>query len=92
MLMIKDNAYYDVLNLGTGKGYTVLEIIKTFEKVTQQKINYELAPRRFGDVEAIFANNDKAFKEINWNPKYSAEEMLLSAWNWEKKHYKNNLV
>ncbi len=92
MLMIKDNAYYDVLNLGTGKGYTVLEIIKTFEKVTRQKINYELAPRRFGDVEAIFANNDKAFKEINWKPKYSAEEMLLSAWNWGKKHYKNNLI
>ncbi|HEY0060282.1 MAG TPA: UDP-glucose 4-epimerase GalE [Flavisolibacter sp.] len=75
----------EVFNLGTGNGVTVLEAIKAFEKVSGQKLNYELGPRRAGDVIAIYANNDKAKSQLGWNPKYSLEEMLHTAWKWELK-------
>jgi UDP-glucose 4-epimerase len=75
----------DVYNLGSGNGFTVLELIKTFEKVSGEKLNYVLAERRAGDVEAIYANNEKANKELKWFPKYDAEDMMHSAWEWEKK-------
>jgi UDP-glucose 4-epimerase len=84
---ISEKSYYDVINLGTGKGNTVLDVIQTFEKVTSEKVNYKFAPRREGDVEAIYANNDKALKELNWKPEYSLEEMLYSAWQWGKNRY-----
>lgn len=79
--------YYDVINLGTGKGYTVLELIQEFEKATQQKINYTITHRREGDVEAIFANNDKAYKELGWTPQYSPYDMMITAWQWGKEKY-----
>jgi UDP-glucose 4-epimerase len=75
----------DVYNLGSGNGFTVLELIKTFEKVSGVALNYVLAERRPGDVIAIYANNEKANKELNWYPKYDAEDMMRSAWEWEKK-------
>lgn len=75
----------DIFNLGSGDGHTVLEMIKTFEKVSEQKLNYIIGPRRPGDVVAIFANNEKAKKVLGWIPKYSLEEMMLTAWNWELK-------
>ena len=75
----------DVYNLGSGNGYTVLELIKTFEKVSGVLLNYVLAERREGDVIAIYANNKKANKELNWYPKYNADDMMRSAWEWEKK-------
>jgi UDP-glucose 4-epimerase len=75
----------DVFNLGSGNGFTVLELIKTFEKVSGVALNYVLAERRPGDVIAIYANNEKANKELNWFPKYDAEDMMHSAWEWEKK-------
>ncbi|HPQ09052.1 MAG TPA: UDP-glucose 4-epimerase GalE [Bacteroidia bacterium] len=84
---ITEKNYYDVINLGTGKGNTVLDVIQTFEKVTSEKVNYKFAPRREGDVEAIYANNDKALKELNWKPEYSLEDMLYSAWQWGKNRY-----
>lgn len=72
-----------VFNLGTGNGVSVLEAIYSFEKVSQQKLNYEVGPRRAGDVINIYANNDLAKKELNWNPKYNLDEMMLSAWKWQ---------
>jgi UDP-glucose 4-epimerase len=75
----------EIFNLGTGTGYTVLEIIKTFEKVSGVSLNYILADRRAGDVVAIYANNDKAKNELHWHAKYTIDDMMHSAWEWEKK-------
>jgi UDP-glucose 4-epimerase len=71
-------------NLGTGKGVTVIEAIQAFEKVSGKKLNYSIGPRRPGDVVSIYANNDKAKKELGWNPKYTIDDMMLSAWKWEQ--------
>lgn len=74
----------EVFNLGTGTGYTVLEMIKTFEQVSGIKLNYKISPRRPGDVEAVYANNDKAKNELNWHPKYGVAEIMRTAWDWER--------
>lgn len=73
-----------LFNLGTGNGVTVLEAIHAFEKVSNLKLNYEIGPRREGDVEAIYANNDLAKKELGWEPKFNIDEMMLSAWKWQQ--------
>lgn len=73
-----------IFNLGTGNGVTVLEAIHAFEKVSGLKLNYEIGPRRAGDVEAIYANNDLAQKELGWKPKFDIDEMMLSAWKWQQ--------
>jgi len=75
----------EVFNLGTGNGVTVLEAIKSFEKVSGVKLNYEVGPRRPGDIIAIYANNDKAKNRLGWNPCYSLDEMMRTAWKWEVK-------
>jgi UDP-glucose 4-epimerase len=75
----------EVFNLGTGNGVTVLEAIKAFEKVTGQKLNYVIGPRRPGDVIAIYANNDYARKQLDWQTKYTLEDMLSTAWKWEQR-------
>ena len=75
----------EVFNLGSGNGVTVLEAIHAFEKVTGVKLNYTIGPRRPGDVVAIYANNDLARKKLGWNPKFSLEDMLATAWRWEQK-------
>src|SRR5215204_3678766 len=75
----------EVFNLGTGNGVTVLEAIKSFEKVSDVKLNYEVGPRRPGDIIAIYANNDKAKNRLGWNPSYSLDEMMRTAWKWEVK-------
>jgi UDP-glucose 4-epimerase len=75
----------DVFNLGTGNGVTVLEAIKAFEAVSGVKLNYEIGPRRAGDVVAIYANNDLARSALNWHIKYDLTEMMRTAWVWEKK-------
>jgi UDP-glucose 4-epimerase len=72
-----------IFNLGTGNGVSVLEAVNSFEKVSGQKLNYEVGPRRAGDVINIYANNNLAKKELNWNPKYNLDEMMLSAWKWQ---------
>jgi UDP-glucose 4-epimerase len=74
-----------VYNLGTGNGVTVLEAIRSFEKVSGIKLNYEIGPRRHGDVIAIYANNDLARSELTWNPKFSLDEMMDTAWKWEQR-------
>jgi UDP-glucose 4-epimerase len=75
----------EIFNLGTGNGVTVLEAIKAFEKVSNQKLNYKIGPRRPGDVIAIYANNDLAKSALNWNIQYNLEDMMRTAWNWEIK-------
>ena len=63
----------------------VLEVINTFEKVSGQKLNYVIGPRRAGDVIAIYANNDKAVKLLNWKLEFGLEDMMRTAWEWETK-------
>jgi UDP-glucose 4-epimerase len=72
-----------IFNLGTGNGVSVLEAIHSFEKMSEQKLNYEVGPRRAGDVISIYANNDFVKSELNWTPKYNLDEMMLSAWKWQ---------
>jgi UDP-glucose 4-epimerase len=73
----------EVFNLGTGNGVTVLETIKAFEKISGVKLNYEMGPRRPGDVIAIYANNTKAKQLLGWEPKTGIEDMMRTAWQWE---------
>ncbi|SFD24785.1 UDP-galactose 4-epimerase [Chitinophaga sp. CF118] len=73
----------EIFNLGTGKGVTVLESIKAFEKISGVKLNYDLGPRRPGDVIAIYANNTKAREVLGWEPKTGIEDMMRTAWQWE---------
>lgn len=81
----KSKALCEVFNLGTGNGVTVLEAIRSFEKVSGTKLNYEIGPRRPGDVVAIYANNDLAKEQLEWSPAFSLDEMMLTAWLWEQK-------
>jgi len=81
----KNQALCEIFNLGSGNGVTVLEAIKAFEKATGQKLNYKIGPRRPGDVVAIYANNNRAVKSLNWHIQYSLEDMMKTAWNWELK-------
>lgn len=80
----KSKSAYEVFNLGTGKGYSVLEAIKTFEKVSGQNLNYEFLERRAGDIEKVWADTTLANKELGWKAKRNLKDMMLSAWNWEK--------
>lgn len=75
----------EVFNLGTGTGVTVLEAIHSFEKVSGIKLNYEIGPRRAGDIIAIYANNDLAKNILGWQPQYSLDEMMSTAWEWEQR-------
>ena len=81
----KNTSPCEIFNLGTGDGITVLEVIRSFEKVSGVKLNYIIGPRRPGDVIAIYANNSLAKNILHWNPKFSLDEMMLSAWKWELK-------
>jgi UDP-glucose 4-epimerase len=76
---------YEIFNLGTGKGSSVLEVIQSFEKVSSSKLPYRIAARREGDVIQAFADTEKANKVLGWKSKYSLDDALSSAWAWEKK-------
>ncbi|WP_396167540.1 UDP-glucose 4-epimerase GalE [Flavobacterium sp.] len=75
----------ETFNLGTGTGSSVLEVINAFEKVSGQKLNYQIVGRREGDITSAYANTDKANTVLGWKSQLSLEEALASAWKWEKK-------
>ena len=75
----------EIFNIGTGKGTSVLEVITAFEKVSGQKLNYKIVPRREGDVVSAFASTAKANDVLGWKAISTLEKGLLSAWNWEQK-------
>ncbi len=77
---------YEIFNLGTGNGSSVLEVINTFEAVTNRSVNYAITERRSGDIEKIWADATLANTELGWKAKKSLGDALLSAWNWEKKY------
>jgi UDP-glucose 4-epimerase len=83
LLDAKNKSNYEVFNLGTGNGFTVLETIKTFEKVSHQKLNYEITARRSGDVEKVYADTKLANEVLGWKAERDLDNMLLSAWNWQ---------
>jgi len=74
---------FEVFNLGTGNGYSVLEAIKSFEKVSGQKLNYKIVGRREGDIEQVWANPEFSNKELGWKAERGLDEMMESAWKWE---------
>jgi UDP-glucose 4-epimerase len=81
----KSTDAYEVFNLGTGKGSSVLEVIESFERVSGQKLTYEIGKRRAGDVIAAYADTTKAHEVLGWKTKRSLDEAVASAWAWEKK-------
>lgn len=80
----KNKTAFEVFNLGTGMGLSVMDIIQSFEKTTGEKLNYAIEPRRAGDVEAIYASTTLANEELGWTAELSIDEMTSSAWQWEK--------
>lgn len=78
------SALYEVYNIGTGTGSTVLEVVKAFESSTGQKLNYNIGPRRGGDVEKVWGDVSKAEQELSWKTELVLEDMMRSAWAWEK--------
>ena len=76
---------YEIFNIGTGRAVSVFELVNTFEKVNNLKLNYKVAPRRAGDVVAVWADTSLANKELNWQAERSVEQTLQAAWEWEKR-------
>lgn len=84
MLEYKMDKSIEFFNIGCGKGFSVLEMIQTFEKTTEQKLNWSFAPRRKGDIEQIWADSSFSNFNLNWKAEKGIEEMLESAWKWER--------
>ncbi|MEN7548388.1 UDP-glucose 4-epimerase GalE [Rapidithrix thailandica] len=80
----RNSSNYEVFNLGTGNGVTVLEAIKAFEKISGLELNYEIGPKRAGDVMAIYSNSSKAKELLGWETTFGIEEMMASAWKWQQ--------
>jgi UDP-glucose 4-epimerase len=81
----KSESSHDKLNIGTGIGLSVLDVIRSFERTSGVKLNYKIKGRREGDVESIYADAQKAEKILNWKAKFTIDDMTSSAWEWEKK-------
>jgi UDP-glucose 4-epimerase len=80
----ENDSNYEVFNIGTGQGSSVLEVIEAFEEASGQKLHYQIVGRRIGDVVSAYADTTKANNVLGWKTKYSLKDGLLSAWNWEK--------
>ena len=84
LLAGKPASTFEVFNLGTGHGSSVLEIIHAFDKITHQTLNYRIGARREGDAPAVYADTTKAKEVLGWQAELGLEDMISSAWNWEK--------
>lgn len=80
---LETNCGLFVCNLGTGKGYSVLDVLHAYEKACGKTIPYEIGPRRAGDIAICYANVDKAWKELGWKSQYDIEQMCVSSWKWQ---------
>ena len=87
----KQKDIVEVFNIGTGRGLSVLELIKAFEAATGVKLNYQIVGRRAGDIEKVWANPAYANEELGWKAETSIEETLQSAWNWQLKLKENGV-
>lgn len=84
MIENRNKEAYEIFNIGTGRGVSVLELIRKFQEVNHLKLNYKIAPRRAGDIIAIWADPTRANNELGWKAERTLNETLVSAWNWEK--------
>ena len=75
-----------VYNLGTGKGYSVLEVVKAFEEANGILLPYVIDPRRPGDVAACWSSPEKAYRELGWKAQYDIRDMCRDSWNWQRKN------
>ncbi len=80
------NCRYDVFNIGTGKGVSVMEMIKAFENINNMKTSYKVGKKRKGDVPILYANTKKAQKLLKWKSRYTIEDIMKTSWDWEKKN------
>lgn len=85
LLAKKNQTAFEVFNVGTGKGSSVFEVIKAFEKAAGQPLNYQVVDRRPGDVTAVYADTTKANQDLGWQARRSLDEALSSAWKWEQR-------
>lgn len=85
LLQGKNAENFEVFNLGTGKGSTVLEVIQSFERVSGQQLNYNIVDRRSGDVATAYADTTKANKVLGWKAISTLDDAMRSAWQWEQK-------
>jgi UDP-glucose 4-epimerase len=81
----QSNENFEVFNVGTGKGSTVLQVVQAFEKVAGLALNYQIGPRRPGDVEQIWANCEKANTVLGWTAIRNLETMMADAWRWQQR-------
>lgn len=84
MIQNKQKSNYEVFNLGTGNGFSVLEVIKAFESSTGEKLNYKIVDRRAGDIEKVWADTTFANQELGWKAELNLKSMMSSSWNWQK--------
>jgi UDP-glucose 4-epimerase len=84
LLNKQNETAFETFNLGTGNGYSVFEVIHTFEEVTKSKLNYEVTERRPGDVPKLYAATDLAEKKLKWKAEQGLKEMIASSWKWEQ--------
>ena len=85
LLKGNNKANYEVFNVGTGTGSSVLEVIKSFEKVSGKELNYKIVERREGDITAAYADTTKANEDLGWKSQSTLDEAMASAWKWEQK-------
>lgn len=83
---LADKEGISIYNLGTGKGYSVMDVLHAFEKACGKKLPYEIKPRRAGDIATCYSKCDKAAKELGWTAQYDIEEMCADSWNWQQKN------
>ena len=81
----RNSENYEIFNVGTGRAVSVFELVKTFERVNNLKLNYKVAPRRAGDVVAVWADTSLANKELGWHAERTLDQTLKAAWAWEKR-------
>lgn len=92
MLNGKSKSNYELFNIGTGIGLTVLQVINAFERIASIKLNYEIIGRREGDVEKVYADTNYANNELGWKATRNLDDMISSAWAWEQKLHKRNMI
>ncbi len=83
LLMNKSKASFEAFNIGTGNGFSVLEVIQSFEKVSGVKLNYKIVDRREGDIEKIWADTSYSNKELGWKAEQTLDDMMRDAWKWQ---------
>ncbi|HZH54033.1 MAG TPA: GDP-mannose 4,6-dehydratase, partial [Sphingobacteriaceae bacterium] len=83
---------YEVFNVGTGRGYSVLEVIRAFERVTGVSLQYTIGQRRAGDIEQVWGDVRKSETELGWRAELELEDMIASAWKWEQYLQNNDAI